>query len=543
MMTFWFKCILKLNLSNCLVCYGGVIVGSKSVSNSHDGRVKNSVRNIFYRIFSQLVTIVLRFISRSIFIYVLGVEYLGINGVFSEILQMLSLADLGFGTAMVFSMYKPLAIHDEVKLAQLVQLYKKIYTFIAITISIIGLSLVPFLQYIINLDTSIPFIRLYYLLYLANTVSSYVVVYKTCILTADQKSYITSKYNMIFSILSTIGCIVSLLITRQFVVYLVVQVAFTYINNFYLSHVASKMYPCINLKVSKLPLEESKEIFNNVKSVFIYKVANTLVGSTDNSIISVLLGTIVVGYYSNYTMVINNISLIINIIFSSVTASLGNLIVENNKKKNFSVYQTMQFISFFISSITLAGVYLLINDFIYVWLGEQYLLDNLVVIAIATNMFFSIVLMPVWSYREATGMYRQTKYVMVATAIVNLVMSVIMGKLIGLAGVLFATSIARISTYFWYEPKLLFRQFFNKNVKEYYLSIIINIFVTLLVVFSCSFIFNNWVVTTWTDFFEKFLILSMVLTLLTFLLYSWNKEEKRLLRIVINTIRKQMSSR
>ncbi|OUP72889.1 transporter [Erysipelatoclostridium sp. An173] len=509
----------------------------KNSPNSNGGRVKNSIRNITYRIIAQIATILLRFISRTVFIYVLGVEYLGINGVFSEILQMLSLADLGFGTAMVFSMYKPLATHDETKLSQLVQLYKKIYTYIAVAISVIGIALMPFLQYIINLDTNIPYIRIYYLLYLANTVSSYLVVYKTCILTADQKSYITSKYNIIFSFLSTIGCIVCLLVTKKFMIYLVTQVFFTYLNNFYLSHVASKMYPYINVKKGKLPTDEAKEIFTNVKSVFIYKTANTLVGSTDNSIISILLGTVVVGYYSNYTMIINNLSLIINIIFSSVTASLGNLIVENNKQKNYSVYQTMQFVSFVISSITLTGVYLLINDFVTIWLGNKYMLDNLVVAAIVINMFFSIVLMPIWSYREATGMYRQTKYVMVATAIVNLILSILLGKWIGLAGILIATSIARISTYFWYEPKLLFKQFFDKNVREYYKSIVINICITLIIVCVCSIIFGNWLVSSWTNFFIKFIILVLFSFVLTLLLYSWNKEEKKLLYIAIQLLK------
>ena len=141
-----------------------------------DGRIKNSVRNISYRVFSQIANIVLKFVSRTVFIHILGVEYLGINGLFSEILQVLSLADLGFGTAMVFSMYKPLAEKDETKVAQLIQLYKKIYAVIAIAISGIGVALVPFLQYFVNLDENIPHLKIYYLLYLANTVSTYLVI-------------------------------------------------------------------------------------------------------------------------------------------------------------------------------------------------------------------------------------------------------------------------------------------------------------------------------------------------------------------------------
>lgn len=479
-----------------------------------EGRVKNSVRNIGYRLISQVASIVLKFVSRTIFIYILGVEYLGINGLFSEVLQMLSLADLGFGTAMVFSMYKPLAENDEKRLTQLVALYKRIYTIIAIVITVIGVALVPFLKYLVNLDQNIPHLKTYYLLYLANTVSSYLVVYKTCILNADQKNYLVSKYNTIFNFISLIITSAVLLLTHNFMVYLITQVIVTYANNFYVSHVAERLYPYINNKVEKLPKEEGKKIFENVKSVFIYKVANTLVGSTDNTLISVLVGTITVGFYSNYSMVINNIVLFINIVFSSVTASIGNMVVEANKKKNYEVYCMMQQVSFLLSTVAITCTYLIINDLIYVWLGKQFILKPLVIVAITLNMYFSVVLMPIWSYREATGMYMQTKYVMVATAIVNLVVSIILGKILGLAGILFATSIARISTYFWYEPKLLFKQFFEKDVWNYYKGIFKNIIVTLVVVGASWLIFRNFVVKNWFILFAKaFLVLGCSMTL------------------------------
>lgn len=484
-----------------------------------EGRIKNSVRNISYRLVSQVASIILKFVSRTIFIYILGVEYLGINGLFSEILQMLSLADLGFGTAMVYSMYKPLAEHDEKRLIQLVALYKKIYTIIAISITIIGISLVPFLKYLVNMDKDIPYLNVYYLLYLANTVSSYLVVYKTCILNADQKNYLISKHNTIFNFISLIVTSAFLLLTHNFMIYLIVQVAVTYANNFYVSHIAEKQYPYINDKVEKLSKEEGKQIFQNVKSVFIYKVANTLVGSTDNTLISVLIGTIAVGFYSNYCMIVNNITLFINIIFSSVTASIGNMVVEENKKKNYDVYCLMQFMSFLMSSVAITVTYLVINDLINVWLGEKFVLEQLVSFAIVLNMYFSVVLMPIWSYREATGMYLQTKYVMVATAVVNLVVSVILGKMIGLAGILFATSIARISTYFWYEPKLLFEQFFGKRVWNYYKDIIKNIVVTFTVATICSLVFQKFVVISWGDFFFKAVSVSICALILTIVLY------------------------
>lgn len=503
-----------------------------------EGRVKNSVRNVAYRLVSQIASILLKFVSRTIFIYILGVEYLGINGLFSEILQVLSLADLGFGTAMVYSMYKPLAEHDEKRLTQLVALYKKIYTVIAIVITVIGVSLVPFLKYLVQMDENIPYIKVYYLLYLANTVSSYLVVYKTCILNADQKNYLVSKYNTIFSFISLIATSVFLIITHNFMVYLIVQVVMTYANNFFVSHVAEKQYPYINNKEESLPKEEGKQIFQNIKSIFIYKAANTLVGSTDNTLISVLIGTVTVGFYSNYSMIISNISLFINIIFSSVTASIGNLVVEANKKKNYEVYCLMQFISFLLSTVAITGTYLLIDDLIKVWLGESFILDPLVSLAISLNLYFSVVLMPIWSYREATGMYLQTKYVMVATAVVNLILSIILGKIMGLAGILFATSIARISTYFWYEPKLLFKQFFEVKVWNYYKGIIKNIIVTIAVVFICSVVFRDFTVTSWYGFFVKTIAVGFCSFVFTIIFYCKDSRFGKIRKMAMRLLKK-----
>ena len=451
---------------------------------------------------------------------------------------MLSLADLGFGTAMVFSMYKPLAEHDEKRLTQLVALYKRIYTIIATAITVIGVALVPFLKYLVNLDQNIPYLKIYYLLYLANTVSSYLVVYKICILNADQKNYLVSKYNTIFNFMSIIITSIVLLLTHNFMLYLVAHVVITYANNFYVSHVAEKLYPYINDKVEKLPKEEGRMIFENVKSVFIYKVANTLVGSTDNTLISILIGTVTVGFYSNYSMIINNIVLFINIVFSSVTASIGNMVVEANKKKNYDVYCVMQQVSFLLSTVAITCTYLMINDLIYVWLGEEFILDSLVTVAIALNMYFSVVLMPIWSYREATGMYMQTKYVMVITALVNLVVSIILGKILGLAGVLFATSIARISTYFWYEPKLLFKQFFEKNVWNYYKGILKNIIITLVVAGICWLIFKNLAARSWFILLVKAFFVLGCSVILTIIGYCKDPYFSRLKTLIYRVIKK-----
>ncbi len=484
----------------------------------NETRTKNSFKNIIYSWFNQLLTIGLSFVSRSVFLYCLSVDYLGIQGLFGDILNMLSLADLGFGTAMTFSMYKPLADKDYKKLAGLTTFYKKVYRVIAIAITLIGVGLVPFLKYLVKLDTEMPHLVLYYLLFLANTVASYLVIYKTCIISADQKSYLLTKYNTNFSIICMVFSTVMLLITKNYIVYLVIQVVFTYLRNFYSSHVAKKNYPFIDDKV-KLPKEDTKGIFKNIGSVFLYKISGVLINATDNTIISVMIGTSYVGYYSNYTIIVNKLSAFVNTIFYSLTASLGNLIVKEGKEQRYNIFKIMQSVSVILSTFFVTCVLLLQQDFIKVWLGNEYKLDNLVVVAIVLNFYFSISLLPIWIFREATGLYQQTKFVMLITAAVNVIVSIVLGKFIGLAGVIFATSISRITTYFWYEPKLLFKQYFDKSSKVYFLGILKSMLITVAVCFGVGFVSSYIAVNNWILLIVKGVVVAGLTALIEFIIY------------------------
>ncbi|MBA2915959.1 oligosaccharide flippase family protein [Lactobacillus crispatus] len=481
-------------------------------------RTTNSIKNIIFSLAFQLVTLILSFVNRTIFIWILGVNYLGISGLFSDILSMLSLADLGFGVALTYSMYDPLAKHDYVRLAGLINLYKKVYRIIALAVTVIGVALVPFLKYLIHLDKPIPHITLYYLLFLANTVASYLVVYKTSILTADQKEYKLNKYRSIFSILQTTFMTIFLWLTHNYTVYLCVQVAFTYMQNFYCSYVAEKEYPFIKKKV-ELPFKDVKDIFKNLYSVFLYKISGVLLNATDNTLISILIGTSVVGIYSNYSLIITRATNLINTVFYSLTASLGNLVVKENAERRFKVFQMMQSMSVILSTICVCGFTFLIQDFIRLWLGNKYVLSNEVLIAIIINFYLGIILLPIWVYREATGLYQQTKYVMVLTAIINLGLSIVMGRTIGLAGILFASAIARLTTYFWFEPILLFKEYFGISSWVYFKGIIKSLIFTLGLMLAELLSANRYYPTTWIQFFFKVVMIGGMTVILVLMFY------------------------
>lgn len=489
---------------------------SKSLDN--DSRTSNSIKNIIFGFGNTMIMMILGFVNRSVFVHCLSMDYLGISGLFSDILSMLSLADLGFGTAMVYSMYKPLAEKDYDRLAGLIGIYKKIYRVIAIGITTIGLALIPFLGYIIKLDGNLPYIKVYYVLYLMNTVASYLVVYKTSIVSADQKGYILTNYRSMFSIIQTICMTLFLYLTKNYMVYLCVQVFFTYTTNFYMSHIAKKMYPFIERKVS-LPFSEAKDIFKNIKSVFIYKLSGILLNATDNTLISVLIGTAMVGYCSNYNMVATKITAVISTLFYSLTASLGNLVVLENEEKRYRIFQIMQTVSNILSTVCVTCVYFLLEDLIRVWLGESYILEKRVLIAITCNFYLGVALFPIWTFREATGLYRKTKYIMLATATINLVLSVVLGKTIGLSGIIFASAISRVVTYFWVEPKLLFRTYFGKSCLVYFLGIAKSL-LTMFVIFLLEyFIIRYMIPQTWLSLFLKAVLVGGISLAVTILVY------------------------
>ena len=487
----------------------------------NEGRVKQSAKNMISGFLYQTVTLILSFISRTVFINTLGTEYLGLNGIFTDVLSLLSMADLGFGTAMAYSFYKPLADHDEDRIAALIHFYKKVYHIIAVTVTVLGLLCVPFLKYIVNTQEEIPNLTWYYLFSLANIVISYLFVYKTTLMTADQKDYKIVNIRMWATLTKTILQILALYLTANYMLYIIIGVQAQFLTNAIASWQTQKEYPYIRNANTQTRVEKEVEqgIFNNMKSVFIYKLSGTLFSATDNLLISMLIGTAAVGLYSNYLMLSNKLLLIEQIIFSSLVASIGNVIARDSPEKRLQIFQAMQSASFIFCGIITAGFGLLANDVITVWLGKEYTFSMLTVIAVTVNTYFSCALQPLWIYRDATGLYMKTKYMMLAGAIVNIVLSVILGRFMGIAGIIFASAIARLSTYFWYEPKLLFHEYFNSRATGYYISILKNIGLLACVIAALSYVFSGWVVTDWMTLILKVVVTAAVCSSIFVLAY------------------------
>ena len=454
-------------------------------------RTENSIINSAMSIVTQVLTVVLNFAVKTVFIKMLSDEYLGVNGLFTNIITMLSLADLGIGIAIPYSLYKPLAKKDEHKINVLMNFYKKVYTIIGIAVLLIGLSLTPFLGLIIkDIPKNVPHLSLIYILFVIHSASSYFFVYKKFLIDSDQKGYITSRIIFTFSTLLSIIQIILLVTTKNYILFLLSSIILVIIQNIYISSKANKLYPFIKNKTDeKLEKEDMEGIKKNVSSLFIYKVGTVIMNGTDNIIISKFIGLIIVGFYSNYVLIINSITTVLNQIFNAITSSIGNLVVTTNKKRSKEVYDNLNFANFWLYALFGVCIIVLINPFINIWIGKKYVMGFSIVFLLVLNFYVLGMQSVTNSFRNAYGLFWIAKYRPIIMVIINIVISVVLVQLIGIEGVLIGTLISRLVTTAWLDPYIVHKYGFEISPKSYYID-----YLKYLVIFiAISIIFNYFV--------------------------------------------------
>ena len=421
------------------------------------------------------------FATKTLFIRLLGVEYNGVSGLYGNILAVLALSELGVGNVLNYALYSALRNNDTDKVQSLVRFFRKIYYGIALAVCLIGLALVPFLHYIINSDLPLNELKTYYVLYLANSVVSYFVVYKTTVIVADQNNYINSICEIVTTIIMYATQMVYLLLFKNFFGYLIIQVSCTILKNVMLNFITNKKYPYLrrlNSGISTLPQEDINKIIENIKSTFLYKIANVILNNTDNILISIILGTVYVGYYSNYYMIISYIIVFVGIFITGITASLGNLNSENNSEASYQMFKILSLIFSFIGTIEMCCLINCFQQFITIWIGSDNVMDYSWVIVISLNLYLSTLMNPIWMFRETMGLFKQVRYILLITAALNIIFSVILGNIFGVPGILSATFISKLASQYWYEPRILFKKM-GKPVYLFYCNQIKQIIVML----------------------------------------------------------------
>lgn len=438
-----------------------------------DGRLRNSAKNMvsgmLFRFFSMLTA----FIVRTVFIKCLSNDYLSVNGLYSSILNMLSLAELGFSTAMVYSMYKPLAEKDYTKLSQIMRLYKRVYWIIGAVVLFIGLLIVPFLDVIIKNKPDIEGLTFYYLLFLFNSVLSYwFFAYMSSLLQADQRVSVISNYSTIFNLIKTVIQIILLLVFKNFTIYLIVQMLCTIFQNVAIAVRVKKDYPIFSNSKEELPRQEKKRIFDDVKALMLQKISFKILNTSDSIIISAFVGLNWVGLLSNFIMIEEAIVAVLSQVTSAISASLGNLFVESDDETGYIMFKRVDFMNYWLYAFSAIALITLSNPFVKIWLGENYLLSNIAIVALFSRFFIEGYINTMSTFRSALGLFKQGKYLPLVVAVLNIVLSIGLSYPLGLAGVLFATPISRLCINGWYMPLVIHRNGFNKPVKPYYFKLL-----------------------------------------------------------------------
>lgn len=454
---------------------------------------KNTVQGSFWGIMRQIVAIIFPFIIRTIIIKKLGSDYSGLNSLFSSILNILNLADLGIGSAMVFAMYKPVASDDYGKISALLNLYRKAYLIIGFVVLSIGGALIPFLKFLISGDVPND-INIYILfsIYLLNSASTYFFfAYYSSILFAYQRQADSSKIQLFVNIASYGIQIVLLLLFANFYLYILVLPISTIVYNLLVYLFVRKKYPNIYPK-GVVDSSEKKEIKKNVFSLFVFKIGSVVGNSIDSIIISSFLGLTAVSNYNNYFYILNAVSGLVLIIFSSLTAGLGNKLVYNTDEQNAKDFSLILSINALIVVLCTNCMFGLYQDFMVFWLGEVYLLPFGMMACFCIYFFAHLIRKTCITYRDAAGMWRDTMLMPIVSSSINLGLDILLVQLFGLYGIIIATIFCMLFIELPWEAVLLLRKRIKYPIGKYFLRIIIYCFVGIASCNACR-VFSNMV--------------------------------------------------
>ena len=504
-------------------------------------RTYNSIKNMIYSIISNALTIIIGFLVQKVFLSILGTEYLGLNSLYTNIVSMLAIADLGIGSAIIYNLYEPVAKNKKEKIKSLMRFYRNTYRIISLIIFVIGLILIPFLGTIVG-KTTIPHFELIilFILFLLDTVSSYLLSYKRSLLYADQKIYITSIVHLGYLVIMNsllIGC---LLLTKNYYLYLIIKIICRILENVVICIIADKKYPYLKEKeVKKLSKETINDIILKVKGLIFHKIGSFFVLGTDNIIISMFLGVTIVGLYNNYYLVIYALTTLICQGFTSFTASVGNLLALESKDRIFQVFKRIRFLNYLVASYTAVSILVVMESFISSWYGVEYLLDTSVLIVLVINYYLTVMRYNISIFKEAAGIFHEDRYVPIVESIVNIVASLILLKFFGLAGVFLGTIISNLILHFYSYPKYVYKELFKDNYKNYFKSIFTYF---ILFIFIASFTFIVCSIIKIDSPLVKMIInigISLIIPNLINYIFLHRKEEFNYLKELINKILKR----
>lgn len=497
-------------------------------------RTKQSIKNASFSLICQGVQLVFQLITRVFFIRIIGREYLGLNGLFTDLLTALQLVELGIGPAIAFSLYKPLAENDKEKVKTIMNLFKKAYRIIGAVVFTLGLVFLPIYPYLIKDIPNIDNLNLIYMLFVFNTSISYFYSYYRTLLISDQKKYIDISIQTGITLIYSIAQILTLYFTHNYIYYLLLQICGTILINFIASRIALKEYPYLKEKdVQKLDNHTSTEIKKNLLSMVFHKVGSIVRDSTDNLLISKFIGLAITGLYSNYSMITKALSNIVNQIFAAVVSSVGNLHVTKSAKSQRKVFYKINYINFWIATFCACCFGGLINSFITIIADESYLLGIFVTASISLKFYLDVMRKTPWMFCEAAGIYWQGKTKPIWEVIVNLVVSVILVKFIGMCGIFVGTIITILTVDLTIEPYLAFKYVLKDKPTKYYKKYAMYLIIAVIT-YTVNFVICNSIGKSGIIWFIIKAIFSVIIVNGMIIIFTFKTKEFQYVKKIIN---------
>ena len=431
-------------------------------------RTKVIIKNGIYSTISFLILIILGLIDRKVFLHILNIEYLGYEGLFSNIFSLLSLAEMGVGSVITYNLYYEIARQNKNEITKLMMIYKNIYRFIGIFVTVIGILIIPFLKFlIIDNQISFAYIIMIYLVLLISTICTYFLAYRRILFIANQMEFECIKVDTIVNIIIQIVKILVLIWSQNYIFYLSINIIKNILSNLIISRKYKKTFS-FALKVH-ISFEDfkSRNFFKDIKNFMIHKISYLVYGGISNIVITTILGINTVGFFSNYMLIKTHVWTVINKMLNPMQATIGNLVYsEDSSEKGEKIFFMLEMGSFFLASFISITLFIFFQPFMEVWLGKQYLQSLFFVFLLAHNIYIGTIHEILYYFRTAFGVYELDRKYMLYAAIVNLILSIGLTKKMGLSGIMIGSNIGLM--FIWYgRLKVVFNKYIKQSVKIY----------------------------------------------------------------------------
>lgn len=488
-------------------------------------RSQNTIFNTIFGFINKVISTFFPFITRTVIIYVLGMEYAGLNNLFSAILQVLNLAELGISNAVIYCMYKPMADNDEETVCAILKYMRTIYRCIGIAVAVLGIVLIPFLKYFIkggapeNLN-----ILILYLFYLINTVIGYFFyAYKSTLLNAGQKNRIISNINTGSLLMQGIAQIVILVVLKDYYMYLLMMPVFTLLNNFWVAYATRKEYPQYVCRgnLNKVLRDDIKV---RVKGLFVTKICITTRNAFDSIFVSSFIGLTTVAIYGNYYYIMAAVIGIISVITVAMTASVGNSLVQETVEKNYADMRKFNFVFNWIVGYCTACLLMIYQPFMKIWMGEDKLFPFQMVILFCVYFYFLNIGSIRAVYHDAAGLWWEARYRAIIEAILNLILNVVLTSMLGVFGTVLGTLISLVLVNYLYGSQIVFKYYFKTiSVKEYFKDNTLYGIATLGICIFLQALVSFWNFSDIVEIVFRFIICTVVFNVSYYLIFRNTK--------------------